>query len=282
MNTRPHGRILVALVATVAALVGPVGDAGAERRAAAGSLSFSDAVVAPGTRVTASGSIPPRRARPVTLQVRRPAGWVTLAHGRTTATGSFAFPVTAGTSPGASTYRVRAPAVTIGGTRHAAVSSPTRTLTVVTMGTVDAGWQHACTLGSNGRLWCWGDNTYGELGDGQGGSFDPGNPQISGPVRVTGGGWGSVSTNGANTCGVKHDRTGWCWGDHASYVSGVSKATEPVQVYGRWTQLATSWFHVCGVAESGSGWCWGRDDGRLGSAEPVPSGHPARARAPGR
>ena len=117
-----------------------------------------------------------------------------------------------------------------------------------------------------------GDNTYGELGDGRGGSFDDANPQISEPVRVTGGGWTAFSTNGANTCAIKQDRTGWCWGDHAGYVLGVSRAAEPVQVSGRWTQLATGWFHVCGVTEGGSGWCWGRDDGQLGSADPVPPG----------
>ncbi len=272
MNTRHPGRILVAVLVAAAALVATPGDAGAERRAVAGSLTLSDAVVAPGTRVTATGSLPPRRARTVKLQVRRTTGWVTLATDRSAATGRFTFPLAAPLAAGARTYRVHAPATTLSGTRYPAASSPTRPLTVVAMTTVDAGWRHACSLGSNRRLWCWGDNTYGELGDGRGGSFDDANPQISEPVRVTGGGWTAVSTNGANTCGVKRDRTGWCWGDHAAYVLGVSKAAEPVQVSGRWTQLATGWFHVCGVAESGSGWCWGRDDGQLGSADPVPSG----------
>jgi alpha-tubulin suppressor-like RCC1 family protein len=31
---------------------------------------------------------------------------------------------------------------------------------------LDAGFAHVCARGTSGRVWCWGDNTFGEIGDG--------------------------------------------------------------------------------------------------------------------
>jgi alpha-tubulin suppressor-like RCC1 family protein len=31
---------------------------------------------------------------------------------------------------------------------------------------VDAGDRHSCSMDSDGALWCWGGNMYGQLGDG--------------------------------------------------------------------------------------------------------------------
>jgi alpha-tubulin suppressor-like RCC1 family protein len=39
-----------------------------------------------------------------------------------------------------------------------------------TWASVAAGSSHTCALATNGTLWCWGDNSYGQLGTGSGGS----------------------------------------------------------------------------------------------------------------
>jgi alpha-tubulin suppressor-like RCC1 family protein len=38
---------------------------------------------------------------------------------------------------------------------------------------VDAGEQHACALDTEGQLWCWGSDEFGQLGDGAGGGDQP-------------------------------------------------------------------------------------------------------------
>ncbi len=142
------------------------------------------------------------------------------------------------------------------------------------MTSVDAGWRHACAVGGDRRAWCWGDNTYGELGDGQGATFDEGDPLISGPVLVEGGSWAALSAWGGSTCGLKTDDTAWCWGDHAAYTTDVTdgKAPAPVQISGAWKQIASGWNHACGVQTDGTGWCWGRNDGQLGTNQAVAPG----------
>src|SRR6478672_11651711 len=41
-----------------------------------------------------------------------------------------------------------------------------------------AGFQHTCAILDDGSVWCWGDNSDGQLGDGT-------NSQRNSPVRVT-------------------------------------------------------------------------------------------------
>ena len=237
-----------------------------------GSLQLSDSTVLPSSPVSLSGSLPPRRSRTVKLQTKISGSWATLATKKSSAVGAFSFTATSPSAAGTRQYRVLAPVATLGGKRFAAVVTPTRTLTVVAVTAVDAGWHHACAVGSDHRAWCWGSNTYGELGDGQGATFDE--EIISGPVQVEGGNWADISTMGGSTCGLKRDATAWCWGDHAAYTTGEidGKAPEPVQIPGAWNQVASGWFHVCGVTTDAKGWCWGRNDGQLGTDQPVTDG----------
>ena len=91
----------------------------------------------------------------------------------------------------------------------------------------------------------------------------------------------SLSVN--NTCGVKSDGTGWCWGYNLTGQLGNGTTTNstltPVQVAGTWTQIAigglgaqvtspgspATAFFACGVKSNGTGWCWGGNgNGELG------------------
>lgn len=238
-----------------------------------GSLQLSDSTVLPSSPVSLSGTLPPRRSRTVKLQTKVSGSWSTLATKKSSTVGAFSFAATSPSAAGTRQYRVLAPAATLRGQRFAAVVTPTRTLTVVVVTAVDAGWRHACAVGSDRRAWCWGSNTYGELGDGQGATYDEGDPLISGPVQVEGGNWADISTMGGSTCGLKHDATAWCWGDHAGYTTGDTdgRTPEPEQIEGAWSQFASGWFHVCGVRTDDTGWCWGLDNGQLGSDQPAGS-----------
>lgn len=245
----------------------------ATRTVVSGSLRLSDSTVAPGEAVTVTGTLPPQRSRTVKLQTWTSGSWNVLATKQSSRRGTFRFSVNSPTQAGARKYRVLAPSTTLGGKKYPALVTPTRTLTVVTMVAADAGWRHACALGSDQRARCWGDNTYGELGDGTPVSMTE--KTSAGPVQVIGTGWTSISAGGGSTCGLKQNHTAWCWGDRASYWSDPTQSSTPQQVPGEWSQISQGEDHNCGVHTDGTAWCWGDNtNGQLGAAEPTASATP--------
>lgn len=75
---------------------------------------------------------------------------------------------------------------------------------------ISAGLAHTCGIMSDLSLWCWGDNSSGQLGNGT---------QIATsapvPVVVPGQAWASVAAGSAHTCALATDGTLWCWGDNS-------------------------------------------------------------------
>jgi alpha-tubulin suppressor-like RCC1 family protein len=92
---------------------------------------------------------------------------------------------------------------------------------------VTAGLRHTCALDTDGAAWCWGDNTYGELGDG---SNTPSNV----PVAVAGGlRFAYLKAGELFTCGVTSEGVAYCWGDneYGQLGDGSSRPTNrPVKV----------------------------------------------------
>jgi alpha-tubulin suppressor-like RCC1 family protein len=69
-----------------------------------------------------------------------------------------------------------------------------------------AGAVHTCVLVADGSAYCWGQNLYGQLGDGS-------TTHRSTAVAVTGGlRFRSIHAGGALTCGLATDGTEYCWG----------------------------------------------------------------------
>ena len=74
---------------------------------------------------------------------------------------------------------------------------------------VSAGELHTCATDTWGQSWCWGDDTYGQLGDG-----DTTGTNKFRPVAVIGGSpYTSVTAGGIHTCAVSLSGRAWCWGD---------------------------------------------------------------------
>jgi len=109
---------------------------------------------------------------------------------------------------------------------------------------IAAGADHSCALTGAGAVLCWGDNTFGELGDGTTTS-SPGTPVVVGglPTDViaiaTGGGnflGGTINRSGANTCALTAGGAVWCWGDNSGGQLGTSSTSlispTPVQIVG--------------------------------------------------
>ena len=135
---------------------------------------------------------------------------------------------------------------------------------------VAAGSQHTCALTEAGRVWCWGRNFNGQVGDGTT------QPRFR-PVEATGNLVGlkvvQVTAGGAHTCALTDDGEVWCWGRNSEGQLGdgsKNAASSPVQVAGlpqgvTFTSIAAGEGFTCGTASDGGAYCWGRNsDGQLG------------------
>ena len=118
------------------------------------------------------------------------------------------------------------------------------------------GGYHHCAVLANGTVKCWGDNTYGQLGDGS----------YTGrtiPATVTGlSGVTQVSVGERFSCVLKNDGTVWCWGsnDVAQLASTLlSESTSPVQIAGLSgiKELKVGTQHACVIRSDNSVACWG-------------------------
>ncbi len=127
---------------------------------------------------------------------------------------------------------------------------------------IAVGAGHACvTVG--GRVLCWGENTWGQLGNGS-------TRSSAVPIEVPGlpGAVQAIAAGGEHTCAIV-DGGVWCWG-RTSSVSGAwnTPSTVPVAVAGldRDVQaIAVGQEHACAIVDGGV-WCWGRGDyGQLGN-----------------
>ncbi len=161
---------------------------------------------------------------------------------------------------------------------------------------VAAALRHTCALLEGGRLKCWGDNDFGQLGQGHtrtlGDSTTDGVATIPtidlGTGRtatqiVANGGFGTVSTvtiEIGHSCALLDNGSVKCWGHNAfgqlGLGDGMSRGDGPGEMgnalpaidLGRGrtaTQLAAGNFHSCALLDNGSVKCWGGNSyGELG------------------
>jgi signal peptidase I len=136
---------------------------------------------------------------------------------------------------------------------------------------VVGGEVHSCGVNDEGKVWCWGRNDKGQLGDGT-------TTNRTVPIEVTGmTGAAQVTAGLKHSCVVKDDATLWCWGLNADGQLGDTTTTDrtsPIQVVGGGdsgfltsvTDAAGGEAHTCAVKTDGTVWCWGRNDkGQLGN-----------------
>ncbi len=146
---------------------------------------------------------------------------------------------------------------------------------------VSVGQGHTCAIRASGTLFCWGRNSLGMLGLGEGA---PG--QIRVPQQVgSATNWREVAAGQSHTCGVQEDGTLYCWGanDDNQLMSPASDPIlSPALVAGLSPvkNLALNTFHTCAILNNGQARCSGRNtEGAVGNgrneaevlmASPVP------------
>ncbi len=138
--------------------------------------------------------------------------------------------------------------------------------------TVSAGGTHACARRTTGRLYCWGSDNHGQVGNGGA------NTGQQSPVQVTGNltDWRQVSLGDRTTCARRGNGRLYCWGfDNTGQAgNGLPNAdlTSPVEVAGNatdWAAVDGGFLHMCAKRTTGFLYCWGYDsDGQLGDGGP--------------
>ncbi len=144
--------------------------------------------------------------------------------------------------------------------------------------TVAAGISHSCAVLSEGTVVCWGENAFGQLGNGSA-AFS------LVPVRVVGiDSATSIAAGGAHSCALLSEGRVTCWGDNAAGQLGngnTAPSAIPVEVTGITDAVAITAgrTHTCAVSADGAIRCWGVDtSGPLGSGHLVDSSTPVAVR----
>lgn len=153
-------------------------------------------------------------------------------------------------------------------------------------------YQNVCAVTGEGGLFCWGNNTFGQLGNGK---RDPSFFRYAAPTRVLLGERAveRVSLGGRHSCAVTDDKQLYCWGYNASGQLGVACGPElvcstndtifDILYYGSPNKVPVDgvddvyagFGFSCALTQDGNILCWGVNSfGQLGinkTAEEVPS-----------
>jgi alpha-tubulin suppressor-like RCC1 family protein len=144
---------------------------------------------------------------------------------------------------------------------------------------VTTGEEHSCAVTTDAQVKCWGNNTYGQLGNGRTAAFvahptpalvvDAADSPLSGITSVT------AAARGQHTCALRSDQTVWCWGSnwHGNLGDGSevqrAYATQVVSAAGHAlasiVDVSAGSMHTCAKKIDKTVWCWGNNQwGQLG------------------
>ena len=112
---------------------------------------------------------------------------------------------------------------------------------------IAAGTWHTCAVLSDNSVQCWGNNTWGQTGDG-------GVPSLGTGKTAT-----EIAVGDGISCAILNDASVLCWGDLASPDLGGKTATK----------IAMGPTHACAILNDKAVNCWGKNtEGQLGGGTP--------------
>jgi len=135
---------------------------------------------------------------------------------------------------------------------------------------VTVGNTMTCAITTNDIPYCWGSNSFGELGDGSQTSRSAPTPVIGGHT------FSEISSTGQVTCALTSTGVAYCWGYDSVGQLGAGAtpvqtcpdllgnpdfacSLQPVAVDGglTFTSIAPSAMHACALTAAGELYCWG-------------------------
>lgn len=156
----------------------------------------------------------------------------------------------------------------------------------VAAASVTAGTAHTCAILTDGRVRCWGSNSYGQLGLGHTDPVSVSNKPSALPTVSLGNGAVAVALAAGerHTCALLEGGSVRCWGDNLDGQLGLGHTrpvgdnekpvdVDAVDLGGKAIAIAAGPAHNCAILEGGAVRCWGYNfSGQLGIGNKLPVG----------
>lgn len=132
---------------------------------------------------------------------------------------------------------------------------------------LDTGDQHTCAVKADGKVWCWGINSAGQLGIGNNATLVPRPTQVIDVVDAV-----EVSAGPYHSCARTRSGELWCWGANNAGQIGIGSVTvvgvppTKVSIVTDAKSISVGFAHTCAVRSDDSVWCWGANQyGQVGN-----------------
>lgn len=151
---------------------------------------------------------------------------------------------------------------------------------------IGAGWWHTCALMESGDVYCWGDGTYGQIGDGTTSNY---NRPVNTVDLPTGRTAKTLAVGEHHACVIADNDEVYCWGNNEEGAVGDSNLQDaqetPVHVDLPGTHYAVSIGagneHTCVATNFGNAYCWGDNwYGQLGDGTNTDTYEPTSVHLP--
>jgi len=122
---------------------------------------------------------------------------------------------------------------------------------------ISAGGEHSCTIKNvDDKLWCWGNNENGQLGN------NSITTPASSPRSITSDAWQIVVTGDQHSCAIDETGTLHCWGKNDSGQVGngttiFQEKPAAISANTDWRDVSLGTNHSCATNNDNHLWCWG-------------------------
>ena len=159
------------------------------------------------------------------------------------------------------------------------VDTPTQAVEIVQISSYLS--THACAISASGKIYCWGDNQSGQLGDLT--RVQRTRPTLTSEIRS---GAQQVVVGSGHTCALSNDHEIFCWGANnagqlATSTPNSSALPLPITLPGSQpTKLASGSNHICALTMIGDVMCWGGNySGQIDASDPAQTIHAPQIRS---
>jgi alpha-tubulin suppressor-like RCC1 family protein len=158
-------------------------------------------------------------------------------------------------------------------------SSPVQVGSLTNWSSVSAGDNHSAAIKTDGTLWTWGYNWYGQLGLGDSGDYTNRSSPVQVGALTT---WASVFGGSNQTSAIKSDGTLWGWGENLQGALGLGDTVRrstpsPIGALTNWASVSTGYAYMASIKTDGTLWTWGYNNyGQLGQGDVINRSSPVQ------